>query len=91
MPNWHEPARLAELVRIVVAVKGTAAPDIAALARAAGLAAVPELVDMPPLTVTSTLIRERIAAGKPVRYLLPEAVEAYIRTNGLYAQGVSRA
>ncbi len=37
-----------------------------------------------PFHVTSTLIRERILEEKSIRYLVPESVENYIRTNNLY-------
>jgi nicotinate-nucleotide adenylyltransferase len=35
--------------------------------------------------VSSTDVRERLRAGKPIRYLTPEPVEAYIAKHGLYA------
>jgi len=38
------------------------------------------------LEISSTDIRERIRNGKPVKYLLPEEVEAYIHRNGLYKE-----
>jgi nicotinate-nucleotide adenylyltransferase len=76
LPNWREPERVRALARLVVAEKpGTSVP--------AGF----ERVEMPPLGVSSTLIRERVRAGKPVRYLLPEAVEAFIAARGLYRDG----
>ena len=40
--------------------------------------------DMPRIDVSSTLIRSRIAAGRPVRYLVPDGVAAYIEREGLY-------
>jgi len=39
---------------------------------------------MPPLDISSTELRRRLLKGEPVRYLLPEPVERYIRARGLY-------
>ncbi len=42
---------------------------------------------MEPLSVSSTEIREKIKAGKPISRLTPDRVEEYIRTHGLYRDG----
>ncbi len=39
---------------------------------------------MPALELSSTLIRERVRAGRTIRHLVPEGVEARIRSRGLY-------
>jgi nicotinate-nucleotide adenylyltransferase len=44
-------------------------------------------LDFEARDVSSTRIRERLAAGKPVGGLLDPAVEAYIRGRGLYGAG----
>jgi nicotinate-nucleotide adenylyltransferase len=43
---------------------------------------------MPEIGVSSTMVRERIAAGRPVRYLVPDPVAAAIAERGLYRQAV---
>jgi len=43
------------------------------------------LLDSPLLGISSSLIRERVAAGLPVRYLVPDDVELYIAEHRLYA------
>jgi nicotinate-nucleotide adenylyltransferase len=43
-----------------------------------------ELLPSPRVTISSTAIRERIAAGTTVRYLLPDAVLRYIEERQLY-------
>lgn len=40
---------------------------------------------MTPLAISASAIRERLAAGTSVRYLLPAEVLAYIESNALYA------
>ena len=41
-------------------------------------------VEMPLLRVSSTEVRARVAAGKPIRYLVPEAVREFIERERLY-------
>ncbi len=39
---------------------------------------------MPRLDVSSSLLRRRAGDGAPLRYLMPDAVVAYIEREGLY-------
>jgi nicotinate-nucleotide adenylyltransferase len=41
-------------------------------------------ISAPGVDISSTLIRQRVRQGEPVRYLVPEPVEAYIRKHRLY-------
>ena len=43
-----------------------------------------DFFDMPRLDISSSLLRRRAAAGGPLRYLVPDAVAAYIAREGLY-------
>ncbi len=73
LPNWREPEEIRRLARIVVAEKEPGA-DTGPFDR----------VEMPLLRISSTAIRARVAVGKPIRYLVPEAVRQFVERNGLY-------
>jgi len=45
------------------------------------------LVEVPAMAISSTACRERVAAGKPVWYLVPDGVVQYIGKHELYARG----
>jgi nicotinate-nucleotide adenylyltransferase len=86
LPAWRDPEGVLALARIAVAEREEVRrADIAQ--RLAGLDGAAERVcffDMPRLDISSSLIRSRAAAGLPVRYLVPDAVAAYIEREGLY-------
>lgn len=42
------------------------------------------LIDIPALEISSTQCRERVRAGRPIRYLVPDGVIQYIAKRGLY-------
>ncbi|NMB24760.1 MAG: nicotinate-nucleotide adenylyltransferase [Firmicutes bacterium] len=42
------------------------------------------ILEMPPMGISSTDLRRRLAEGRSIRYLLPEAVATYIQREGLY-------
>jgi nicotinate-nucleotide adenylyltransferase len=81
--KWREPERVLRLARLVVlrrAVDGGApAPPVRAPAGAEPIEVATRRVD-----VSSTEVRARVRAGKSVRGFVPEAVAAYIASEGLY-------
>lgn len=92
LPKWHDPAAvLARLDALIVARRPGALDEEGALARLEttlpGLRERLKPLDAPQLEISSTGLRERIAAGLPVRYLTPDPVRAYISEHGLYRKG----
>ena len=88
LPSWREPERVLELATLAIAKRrGTS--------RAAVESSLHELNDggrarffqMPRIGVSSTMIRRRVRAGQPIRYLVPDRVAEYIEQHQLYVEG----
>jgi nicotinate-nucleotide adenylyltransferase len=86
LPNWHQPLDfLAATDGVGVMRRPGDDIDIAPLEdRLPGLATKTCFLDAPLLEIASRDIRERIIAGAPFRYYLPDAVYRYIVTHHLY-------
>jgi nicotinate-nucleotide adenylyltransferase len=86
LPEWRRPEELLELATLAVAERGeTRRGEITA--RLAGLRGADERVrffSMPRVDVSSTEIRDRVRAGRPIRYLVPDDVARQIGALGLY-------
>lgn len=85
-PTWRDPQRILQLATpLVVSRGGEPEPDLESLASftaANPLAAIQ--IRMPVLEISSSTIRQDVAAGRSIRYRIPRAVEQYIATHGLY-------
>lgn len=84
--TWKDAARFAGLCTFIAATRPGFDQRAAAAAVAAPGAPAVEFMEVPALAISSSDIRERVRTRRPVRYLLPEAVAAYIAKNGLYAE-----
>jgi nicotinate-nucleotide adenylyltransferase len=85
--TWHEPKRILRLATLAVAARPGAQGSARHGARAAAAARLPGKVvwlDNPRLEISSSVLRAELRAGRPVRYLVADAVERYIRRHRLY-------
>lgn len=84
LPLWKEPEKLVQLCRLVVAPR-LGSKDLKHLETAIpGLLDKVIQLDMPVIGISSSGIRQRIAQGLPIRYLVPAEVEKYITEHKIY-------
>lgn len=87
--TWKDAHRFKGLCTFIAATRPGYDLDAARVAHAEALASMDiEFIEVPALAISSTDIRQRIAERRPVRYLLPEAVAAYIQKHGLYREAL---
>ncbi|MBN1137036.1 MAG: nicotinate-nucleotide adenylyltransferase [Anaerolineae bacterium] len=87
LSNWYRPERLIELAEIAVVDRPGVQVDLVDLEqRLPGLSARLHWVRMPLLDISASDIRARVRDGRPISYLVPAAVEAYIVEHGLYKE-----
>jgi nicotinate-nucleotide adenylyltransferase len=86
LESWRRPERVAELARLAVARRaGVSDADVGAAMRSLGADGRVTMLEMPQFGVSSSAVRERAAAGRPLRYLVPEAVARFIEEKGIYS------
>jgi nicotinate-nucleotide adenylyltransferase len=72
LESWRNPERVVELARLAVI-------------RSLGAGGQATMLEMPQFGVSSSAVRERAAAGRPLRYLVPEPVARFIEEKGIYS------
>jgi len=86
LESWHRPEQVVELARLAIARRaGISDADVATVLRSLGAADRATMLEMPQFGVSSSAVRERAAAGRPLRYLVPEAVARFIEEKGVYS------
>jgi nicotinate-nucleotide adenylyltransferase len=85
LESWRDPQRVLELARLGIAARpGNVLDEAEAALERLGGQERAEIVKMPEIGVSSTGIRRRVAAGRPIRHLVPDAIVDFIDEQGLY-------
>ena len=88
LEGWRRPDRVLELARIAVAERpGARRADVDQVLARLGVDDRADVVEMPPVGISSSLVRERVAAGRSIRWLVPDPVVDLIAEHRLYAVG----
>ncbi|GMR01831.1 MAG: hypothetical protein BMS9Abin20_0152 [Acidimicrobiia bacterium] len=85
VPTWHRAAELMERVTFAVILR----PGIDTAEVDTALGDRYTWIDLPAIDISSTDIRDHVARGHSARFLVPEAVAAYIEANNLYSVATS--
>ncbi len=85
LPQWYAAPQIIKLVKLAAIARPGTALDMAVLEQQLpGIVARTRVIDGPRLDISSTALRQRIAAHQPIRYQLPDAVLDYIIKEHLY-------
>jgi nicotinate-nucleotide adenylyltransferase len=88
LPTWWQPSAVLAQARLAVMPRPGWDVDLTQLEQALPKASDRVvLLDAPGLDLSSTDLRRRVGAGLPIRYLVPPAVDQYIRDRSLYTGG----
>ena len=91
LPAWREPEAILRLARLAVAEReGVRREDIARRLEPLHDGDRVLFFDMPRIDISSSAVRRRVAEGRSIRYLVPDAVAAAIADRGLYRQAAGR-
>jgi nicotinate-nucleotide adenylyltransferase len=90
LPSWREPREILRLARLAVAGRNGASREaIESAMRSLDAEARAVFLDMPPLEVSSSQVRSRVAGGEPCEDLVGAEVAGYIAEHGLYRGGAA--
>jgi nicotinate-nucleotide adenylyltransferase len=91
--EWEESSELLRLCQFIAATRPGFTLDIETLRQHNSTGRPLEnvhVMTIPALAISSTDVRTRVEASHPIKYLVPEAVEAYIFKRDLYQRVPTR-
>lgn len=80
LPSWFNAEKLAEKFQFIVAPRITDGKEMKSFPFEVRF----KMLDLPRIDISSTLVRNRIKAGKSIRYLVPDSVLDYIIREKVY-------
>jgi nicotinate-nucleotide adenylyltransferase len=85
LPSWRDPEAILELASVAVAERvGARREEVRTrLASLAGASRI-SYIDVPRLDISSSALRRRVREGRPLDYLVADAVADYIEQRRLY-------
>ncbi len=86
LPSWHYIDELLQLCHFIGAMRPDAKEMVDSVLEFFGEKAIGRihLLQVPEMKLSATYLRERLRAGKTVRYMLPKCVVDYITNNNIY-------
>jgi nicotinate-nucleotide adenylyltransferase len=86
LPEWHEPERVLSLATLAVAKRrGTSRAEVDSALRTLQGGDRTRFFRMPRIAISSTMLRDRVRSGQPIRYYVPDPVASYVERHRLYA------
>ena len=82
-PTWMEPEAILELARLAVVGRGETGDDLLAELADSVAPGRCDLLEVPLIGVSSSMIRKRMEKGEPIGHLVPPEVEAALQREGL--------
>jgi len=85
LPSWREPEAILELASVAVAERaGARREEVRERLAALGGAGRINYIDVPRLDISSSAIRRQLREGRPIDFLVADAVAEYIEQRRLY-------
>ncbi len=85
LPRWHEPERVLSLATLAIAKRrGTPKAEIEEALGTLRGGERARYFRMPGVAFSSTMVRDRVRSGQPIRYIVPDRVATYINEHELY-------